>query len=374
MHIGPMPWCQKGFASREGVMGSVIAGSGMSVPANVVTNHDLERIMDTTDDWIISRTGVKERRFVDPGIGASDLAVEAASNAMADAGAEPGDIDLLITATMTPDYVAPGISGLVQAGLGLGPIPAIDIRQQCSGFLYGLDLADTYLAAGRALTAIVVGTEVHGGFLPWSEQSWQSVLDERAPRISEEDYARNTAHRSWSVLFGDGAGAVVLRAVPDEEVGILASSLHTDGGAFELIWVPGVGFRERPYVSSKTIIEEGHLPVMDGGGLYRQAVQLMPRAVEAVFDATGYEIDEVDLVVAHQANDRILEGVRRRLGIDDSKVPSNIGGYGNTTSATLPILYDELRRAGRVPPGSLICFTAFGAGSHYGSLLYREPG
>lgn len=355
-------------------MGSVIVGSGMSVPDNVVTNHDLARIMDTTDDWITSRTGVKERRFADPGIGASDLAVEAGTRAIADAGLEPKDIDLLITATMTPDYVAPGIAGLVQSGLGLDRIRAIDIRQQCSGFLYGLDLADTYLASERASRAVVVGAEVHGGFLPWSEESWRAVLDDRAPRVSEDDYARNTEHRAWSVLFGDGAGAVVLQANSDGDVGTLASSLHTDGEAFELIWVPGVGFRQRPYISSSTIADDGHLPVMDGSSLYRRAVQLMPRAVETVLNATGHEIDDVDLIVAHQANDRILEGVRRRLGVEMAKVPSNIGGYGNTTAGTLPILYHELRRGGQIHPNSLVCFTAFGAGSHYGALLYREPG
>lgn len=355
-------------------MGSVIVGSGMFVPDNVVTNHDLTRIMDTTDDWITTRTGVHERRFAGPGVGASDLAVEAGRQAIADGGLEPSDIDLLITATMTPDYVAPGIAGLVQAGLGLDRIPAIDIRQQCSGFLYGLDLADAYLESGRASKALVIGSEVHGGFLPWSEQSWQSVLDGRAPTVPADDYAQNTAHRAWSVIFGDGAGAFVLQRGSDEDVGILASSLHTDGEAFELIWVPGVGFRKRPYVSATAIETNGHLPVMDGPGLFRQAVQLMSEAVEKVLEVTDNRIGDVDLVVAHQANDRILEGIRRRLGAEPAQVPSNIAKYGNTTAATLPILFHELRRDGRIHPNSLINFAAFGAGSHYGSLLYREPG
>lgn len=354
-------------------MGSVIVGSAIHVPDNVVANSDLARIMDTTDAWIASRTGVKERRFADPGVGASDLGVEAGAKAIADAGLEPKDVDLLVTATMTPDYVAPGIAGLVQAGLGLGRIPAIDIRQQCSGFLYGLDLADAYIASGRASNVVVVGAEVHAGFLPWSERSWQAVFDDRAPEIPEDDYARNTAHRAWSVLFGDGAGAVVLQSGAEENVGILASSLHTDGASFELIWVPGVGFKERPYVTSTTIEDDGHLPRMDGGALFRNAVRLMPEAAESLLAASGYDIDDVEVIVAHQANDRILEGVRRRLEVNAEKVPSNIGRYGNTTSATLPILYHELRHEGQIHPGSLVCFAAFGAGSHYGALLYREP-
>jgi 3-oxoacyl-[acyl-carrier-protein] synthase-3 len=354
-------------------MGSIISGTGMSVPDNVVTNHDLARIMDTTDEWITTRTGVKERRFVDPGVGASHLAIEAVEAALSDVGLAPSDVDLLVTATMTPDFLAPGIAGLVQDGVGMGHVAAIDIRQQCSGFLYGMDIADAYIASGRAGTAVVVGAEVHAGFLPWSAESWKVVLGSEG-EISEADYARNTEYRAWSVLFGDGAGAMVLTRDEDPKQGILGSSLHTDGEAFELIWVPGVGFRERPYVSVAQIEADSHLPVMDGGGLYRKAVRLMPEAAKAVLEHTGLDIDDVDLVVAHQANDRITEGVRRQFGMGPEKVPSNIAGFGNTTAGTIPILYHELRAADRVRPGMLVCFAAFGAGAHYGALLYREPG
>lgn len=354
-------------------MGNLIVGTGMHVPGNVVTNHDLARIMDTTDDWITTRTGVKERRFAEKGVGASDLAIEAAREAIADAGLEPSDIDLLVTATMTPDYIAPGIAGLVQNGLGLGHVPAFDLRQQCSGFLYALDLADAMISTGRARMAVVVGAEVHAGFLPWSEASWRSLLNEAGEPVPEEDHQRNTLYRSWSVLFGDGAGAMVLGKGDSTNEGLLATSLHTDGEAFELIWVPGVGFKTRPYVTESSIRNDGHLPVMDGGGLYRKAVRLMPEAAKAVAAKSGVDIDEIDIVVAHQANDRILEGVRKHFDMSPEKVPSNIAGYGNTTAATLPILFHELRAAGRVRPGSVICFAAFGAGAHYGAALYREP-
>ncbi len=354
-------------------MGAIIAGTGMYVPDNVVSNHDLARIMDTSDEWITTRTGVKERRFVDPGVGSSDLAVAAVASALEDAGVEAVDVDALITATMTPDYLAPGIAGLVQAGLGLSHIAAFDVRQQCSGFLYGLDLADALIQSGRAEVVAVVGAEVHAGFQPWSRDSWQVLLGHSEGPLSREDYERNTEHRAWSVLFGDGAGAMILRRGGQDNEGILATSLHTDGESFELIWVPGVGFKSRPYVTEADIADDRQLPRMDGGGLFRKAVRLMPEAAQAVLDRTGIELDEVDLVVAHQANDRILEGVRKRFGMNPEKVPSNIGSYGNTTAGTLPILYHELRTAGRVNTGTLVCFAAFGAGAHYGAALYREP-
>lgn len=354
-------------------MGSVIIGTGMYVPDNVVTNHDLARIMDTSDDWITSRTGVKERRFADPGVASSDLAVSAASEAMRDAGVSPDEVDILVTATMTPDYMAPGIAGLVQSGLGLGHIASFDIRQQCSGFLYALDLADAMLASGKGTTAVVVGAEVHAGFQPWSADTWTNLLSNPAHPVSEENYLRNTEFRAWSVLFGDGAGAMVLRRSDDRNGGILATSLHTDGESFELIWVPGLGSKNRPYASVDQIKADAHLPVMDGGGLYRRAVTLMPEAARAVAAAADIEIDDIDLVVAHQANDRITEGVRKKFNMRPERVPSNIAGYGNTTAGTLPILFHELRQAGRVSAGTLVCFAAFGAGAHYGAALYREP-
>lgn len=354
-------------------MGAVIVGTGMFVPDNVVSNHDLARIMDTTDEWITTRTGVKERRFVDPGVGSSDLAIAAVEEALADAQVQPSEIDALITATMTPDYLAPGIAGLVQSGLGLSHVAAFDVRQQCSGFLYGLDLADALIQSGRAGTVALVGAEVHAGFQPWSEESWRVLLGQSEGPLADEHYQRNTEHRAWSVLFGDGAGAMILRRGERDDEGILATSLHTDGESFELIWVPGVGFKSRPYVSEEDLANDLQLPRMDGGGLLRKAVRLMPEAARTVLDRAGMTLDDVDLVVAHQANDRILEGVRKQFGMDPEKVPSNIGSYGNTTAGTLPILYHELTVAGRVEPGSVVCFAAFGAGAHYGAALYREP-
>ena len=353
-------------------MGNVIAGTGMYVPENIVSNHDLARIMDTTDDWITTRTGVKERRFAGEGVASSDLAIRAAANAIRDAELDPEDVDVLITATMTPDYMAPGIAGLVQHGLGLRHVAAFDLRQQCSGFLYGLDLADSLLNSNRGEVAVVVGSEVHAGFQPWSEESWRAVLANSSDDIEQSDYDRNTRYRAWSVIFGDGAGAMVLRKDETSD-GIVATSLHTDGDSFELIMVPGVGSKTRPYVDLEQIRKDSHLPVMDGGGLYRKAVRLMPEAARSVAAKAGIDLTEIDMIVAHQANDRILEGVRRQFKMEPEKVPSNIASYGNTTAGTIPILFHELKETGQIRPGALVCFAAFGAGAHYGAALYRVP-
>lgn len=350
-------------------MNSVIAGTGMAVPEKVITNDDLSQIMDTDDEWIASRTGVRQRRIAEPGVGASDLGVIAGRAAIENAGLLTSQVDALVTATMTPDFIAPGIGALVQRGIGLGQIPAFDLRQQCSGFLYGLDLADALISSNRANTVLVVGTEVHIGFFPWGPRNPDGSLIPANPAQRET----NNRHRSWSVLFGDGAGAMIVRRGASVSNGVLASQLFTDGSQFDLIVVPGLGFRNQPYADHDQIEEGLHWPVMDGGRLYRQAVRLMPEAVRAVSKQAGIEVDDIDLVVAHQANERILEGVRRRLGMPAEKVPSNIASYGNTTSGTLPILYHELRAAGRVKPGTVVCFTAFGAGAHWGAVLYREP-
>ena len=359
-------------------MSAVIAGTGVAVPPNVVTNDDLTRIMDTTDEWIRSRTGVVSRRFVDPGTATSDLAAEATRAALASAGVSGEDVDMLVCATMTPDRQNPGIAGAVQHKAGLGETATFDLRQQCAGFLFGLDLADMLISTGRAGTVVVVGAEVHAGYLPWGD-AWQIVLGstDRAPTASERELA--TRYRTWSVLFGDGAGAMVLRkqeasALSVPPAGILKSVLRTDGAHADLIEVPGLGSQQRPYADAAQIANGLHHPAMNGAGLYRLAVETMPAAVREATEAAGCTLDELQLVVAHQANDRILDGARRRLGVDAAVMPSNIAHWGNTTAATLPILYHELREQGRVAAGSLVAFTSFGAGAHWGAVLYREPG
>lgn len=352
-------------------MGNRIVGTGIAQPPLEVSNFDLSRIMDTSDDWIQRRTGVARRRFVEAGTGASDLATEACRAAVADSGVDLVDIDLLVTATMTPDYFAPGIAPLVHDKLGLAPGPAFDVRHQCSGFLYALDLADAQLASGRARTALVVGAEVHAGYLRFG-RNWEVLRGER-DEIDADDYAASTESRGWAVLFGDGAGAMVLQA-DDGPGGLTNRSLHTDGSLFELIHVPGAGFVHQPWLDATQLDAGLHLPHMDGGALFKNAVRLMPAAVREVVAADGRTVDDIDLVVSHQANERITAAMRSELGVDVETAPSNIADHGNTTAATLPILFHELRAAGRVQPGDYVVFTAFGAGAHWGAIGYDVPG
>lgn len=353
-------------------MPSIITGTGVSLPDHVVTNDALAAVLDTSDEWIATRSGIKERRFVEPGTGSSDLAADAGSAAVADAGLEPSDIDAVITATMTPDLIAPGIAGLVQEKMGLGPVAVYDIRQQCSGFLYALDLADALITSGRAQRVLAVGAEVHSGYLPW-EGIWPYLRGEtdRLPDAATRE--RASRHRDWSVLFGDGAGAAVVERTDDAASGFGPFHLYTDGAAFDLIMVPAPGFKHRPYLDAAMLEADVHLPTMRGRHLFKAAVTLMPEAVRAAAASCGISVDDIDLVVAHQANARIVDAVARELGAGPGVVPVNITSYGNTTAATLPILYHEMRTSGRVAPGSWTCFTAFGAGAHWGAVMYREP-
>jgi 3-oxoacyl-[acyl-carrier-protein] synthase-3 len=274
---------------------------------------------------------------------------------------------------MTPDSLAPGIAALTQAKMGLLSIPAYDIRQQCSGFLYGMDLADAMLTSGRARNALVIGAETHAGFLPFGP-SWDTLIDPAKPTASAAEFERLSQYRGWAVLFGDGAGAMVLQPSDDPETGILSRSLHTDGNYFDLIHVPGVGFKNHPYIDAAQLEAEVHLPSMRGRELFEQAVTRMPESVVTAAADAKVDLDDVKLVIAHQANARIIEGVRRGLKLEPHQVPINIDRYGNTTAGTLPILFHEQRQAGAVTPGANVAFTAYGAGAHWGTVIYRQAG
>ncbi|NCG38434.1 MAG: 3-oxoacyl-ACP synthase [Actinobacteria bacterium] len=353
-------------------MGSVIVGTGVAQPPHVVSNADLVKVMDTSDEWIQSRTGVARRRYVAPGVGSVQLAAEAVSAALNDAGVAPGEVDLLVNATMTPDMFAPGNAALVQAEVGLERICAFEIRQQCSGFVYGLELADAMLANGRATTAVVVGAEAHAGYMPFGPTSWAMLRGTHDGPADPDEYAAATDSRAWSVLFGDGAGACVLRRGEDDS-GFIGGRLFSDGGSYDLIHVPGIGFSRQPYIDAAQLEAGLCIPQMKGMELFRQAVRAMPSAVTGVLDSVGLSVSDLDLVIAHQANARIVSAVGTALGLDESVVPSNIAEHGNTTAATLPILFHEQRLAGRVGSGALVAFTAFGAGAHWGASLYRVP-
>jgi len=350
---------------------AVFAGSGIAVPPVRVDNHMLSRIVETSDEWIQERSGIVTRYFVEPGIGSADLGAEAAAAALADAGVEPGEVDYLVVATMTPDHYFPGSGPLIQQRLGIDPLPALDIRQQCAGYAYGLQAVDALIRSGIARTVLLVGTDVHTSIMPFSERTWDVMLN-GAGELSPEELEWNNRFRHMVVLFGDGAGAMVFRAGDgDDGRGILASRLYADGNHKDILYVPGGGSARRPFVSKEMIDRAETVPVMDGRQVFKLAVSRMPQAVMEVLGERGLGLGDLDLVVMHQANLRINEAARKALDLPEGKVHNNIQKYGNTTSATLPLAFHEARQEGKAPEGSLVAFTALGAGLHWGAVLMR---
>jgi 3-oxoacyl-[acyl-carrier-protein] synthase-3 len=352
-------------------MKSVITGSGIGIPKNVVPNAKLARIMDTTDEWIRTRSGIEQRHYADPGQSSSDLGIMAAEGALKAAGRTQDDIDALVFATMSPDYFFPGNGPVVQAKMGFREsLPAFDIRQQCSGFLYGLDLADSLIRSGKYSRILLIGGDVHTPFMPW-QNGWDTTIGLEDREVTPEEREANTRIRDRVVLFGDGAGAVIVEAADDGDRGFLASKLYTNGSDIQSLYVRGVGFRHRPYVTRAQIDEGDIIPDMDGREVFRQALSRMPEAVRAVCASSGVSVADIDVLLIHQANMRIVEGVAKQLGLGPERVPHNIERYGNTTAGTLPILYHECVAEGRIKPGMLVCFTALGSGLHWGAALYR---
>jgi len=327
---------------------SHVLGTGFALPDRVVTNDDLSQLMDTSDEWIRARTGIRERRWVRDGETGADLALAASRRALEAAGMEPRDLDAIVYATSTPDHFAPGNGVFLQRLLGVAPIPAIDIRTQCSGFVYALAVADGWIRCGLFRRILVVGAEV---------QSTGMDVTTRG---------RNTA-----VIFADGAGAVVLGLSPSPERGIQAFDLHADGAHAEKLWVDSPGSMYHPRVSHEQLDAGRHFLEMDGKEVFRHAVVRMPESVRAVLAQVGQTPADMRLLVAHQANLRIVEMMQRDLGLRDDQVYNNIMVYGNTTAATIPIALDECVRAGRIDPGDLVVLTAFGSGFLWGSAAIR---
>ena len=350
---------------------SVIVGSGKAIPPNRVTNAMLARIMDTSDEWIRERSGVETRYYVDPGTATSDLGAQAAAEALEAARLAREDVDLVIAATMTPDHYFPGIGGILQAKLGLRTVPCFDIRQQCVGFLYGLQLADAHIRAGLARNVLLVGAEIHTGFMPYSAANWEYLYGRSEVPPTAEEWAHNTRFRHLVVLFGDAAAAVVIRAGDDPERGILDTALHTEGAEYEKLYVPGTGFKHRPYTDPEQFRRGDHIPVMDGRYVFKMATTRMLEAAQEVLERNGVRPEDLSLVLMHQANLRINEYCQKALGVPDEKVHHNIQRYGNTTAATIPLLWDECVRAGRVGKGGLVLMLAFGAGMGWGAVLLR---
>jgi 3-oxoacyl-[acyl-carrier-protein] synthase-3 len=328
-------------------MPSLILGTGMAVPSRVVTNADLAAVIDTSDEWITQRTGIRERRWAVPGETGVDFGLAASCAALDAAGLAASDLDAIIYATSTPDHYAPGNGAFLQRRLGAGTIPAIDVRGQCAGFIYALATADAWIKAGMARRILVVGQEL---------QSTGMDVTSRG---------RNTA-----VIFADGAGAVVIAAGTDSR-GIAAVDLHTDGTFAEKLWVDAPGAGYHPFVSAEQIERGATYLSMDGKEVFRHAVSRMPESVRTVLGKIGATTDDIALLIPHQANLRISEMVQKELGLRDDQVYNNIMQYGNTTAATIPIALDECARAGRLKAGDLVVLTAFGSGFMWGSVALR---
>jgi len=345
-----------------------ILGTGLALGEHLVKNEDLGKLMDTSDSWIRERSGIEQRYYVEAGTTTSDLGHRAALAAIADSGIDKSEIDYIVFATMTPDHYFPGCGGILQHKLGLGHIAAMDVRQQCTGFIYGLQISDSFIRAGQAKTVLLVGAEVHSGFMPWTQ--WDYLFGRGGEPPTEEEKAWNTKFRDRTVLFGDAAGAVILRGEEGER-GLLGFQLHSDGSSYKDLYVPSVGFGQRPYVTATDLKEGRHIPEMNGRSVFKQAVTRMPQAIRELCQKQGVEVAQIDLLIAHQANLRINESVQKALGLPDSKVFNNIQKYGNTTAATIPMALHEARQAGLVKPGMLVCFVGLGAGFHWGAALMR---
>ena len=352
-------------------MRSVITGTGMYIPEATVDNHALAKIMDTSDEWIQVRTGIVKRQYAAPDQASSDLAVPACRQAIENAGLKPEEIDYVIFATMTPDYFFPGSAPYLQRKLGLEQVPCLDIRQQCAGFVYALQLTDALIRSGQHRRVLVVGAETHASLIPWNDVTWRVALGEDEGPIPPEDFEKNTVTRDRVVLFGDGAGAIVVEGREDGDSGVIDSLLHTNGEEAERLWTKAAGSAYRPYIRHDMIDSGDVVPVVEGRKVYALAVTFMPQVTLEILERNDLTVDDLDLVIFHQANLRINEGVQKRLRLPDERVFNNIQNYGNTTAGTIPIAYHEALEQGRAKAGDLVAFVGLGSGLNWGAVLYR---
>jgi 3-oxoacyl-[acyl-carrier-protein] synthase-3 len=319
------------------------------VPSRVVTNDDLAKIMTTSDEWIYQRSGIKERRFVEEsGIGVSDLAVPASKAAMDHAKVKPDEIDAIVFATLSPDFQFPGSACFLGDKLGMNGKPAIDVRNQCSGFLYSLSVADCWVRTGMYEKVLVVGSEVHSSGVEFADRG-----------------------RDVAVLFGDGAGAVVVGPAKDDEHGLLSMCLHADGSGARDLWIEAPASAYQPRITQQMLDEGRQYPKMNGKQVFKWAVEKMPEvAMEAVSKA-GLKMTDIDLFIPHQANMRINQMVAWRLELPEEKVVHNIEKFGNTTAATIPMALDQAYKDGRVHPGANVLFAAFGSGFTWAGAVLK---
>lgn len=343
-----------------------IAGIGMYVPANVVTNNDLVKYMDTSDEWIQERTGIKERRFADrTKETTTTMGVEAAKIAIDRAGITPQDIDFIIFATLSPDYYFPGCGVLLQRAMKMKEIGALDVRNQCSGFVYAISVGDQFIKTGMYKNILVIGSEKHSFGLDFS-----------------------TRGRNVSVIFGDGAGAVVLQPTSKENQGILSTHLHSDGESAEILAMYNPGTHAnywaqesladfdnaeigQMFMSHAMIDKAQNFPNMDGPSVFKKAVVKFPEVIMESLSANGLQASDLRLLIPHQANLRIAQFVQQKLKLRDDQVYNNIDKYGNTTAASVPIALCEAWEQGKIKEGDLICLAAFGSGFTWASALLR---
>jgi len=319
---------------------SRIAGTGSYLPAKILTNDDLSKIVDTSDEWIASRTGIRERHIAAEGETTGDLAFHASVRALEAAGVEASEIDLIVLGTTTPDLIFPSTACLLQHRLGANGCAAFDVNAACSGFIYALTVADNFIRSGSAKTVLVVGSETLTRMVDWTE-------------------------RTSCVLFGDGAGAVVLKA--DAETGILSTHLHADGGKKELLWNPvgvSVGFKENEKNAGVRI-------TMAGSDVFKYAVKALDAIVEETLEANGIDRHDIDWLIPHQANLRIIEATAKRLDMPMERVIVTVDKHGNTSSGSVPLALDSAVRSGKVQRGQLLLLEAFGGGFTWGSALVR---
>ncbi len=322
---------------------SQIVGTGSYLPRKVMTNADIEKIVDTTDEWITTRTGIKERRIADEKEAASDLAVEAANQALKASGVAPGEIDLIVVATLSPDMAFPSTACIVQAKLGAGKAFAFDLSAACSGFIYALSVADQYLKSGKYQYALVIGSEVISRILDWKD-------------------------RSTCVIFGDGAGAVVLKGI-DSKKGVLSTHLHSDGQFWDLLYLPAGG--SRMPISENVLAERLNFLKMKGSETFKIAVRNLEEVAWKALNDLHLSVEEISLMVPHQANIRIIRALTERLKFPEEKVVINIDRIGNTSAASIPIALDEAVRSGRVKEGDYLLLIAFGAGLTWGASIIK---
>jgi 3-oxoacyl-[acyl-carrier-protein] synthase-3 len=317
-------------------MFSRVIGTGSYLPEKIVTNDDLARTVDTTDDWIRTRTGIQSRHVAAEGQLASDLALPAAQRALQSAGVKAADVDLIIVATTTPDIIFPSTACILQAKLGVAGCPAFDVQAVCSGFVYALTIADLFICSGQARNVLVVGTEVYSRILDWSD-------------------------RGTCVLFGDGAGAVIVAA--SDRPGILATKLHADGSHKEMLCVPGSVNAGK--VSGSPFVH------MDGGSVFKFAVRVFEEGAIEVLEAAGLKVADLDWFIPHQANIRIMEATAKKLGLPKEKLIATVHHHGNTSAASIPLALDEAVRDGRVLPGQTLLLEGVGGGFTWGAVLLR---